>query len=151
MKWRVKMPSYYYFCKDCEVEATKIKGGELTYDEEWEVIFETYHSMGAGEEEKKKATTCPRCNSYNARQAFNHNDYTGYVRGDGYLDKEGVRRDMNVCKLQDDDPYASMREPGEVDDKIAKFKKAGRRDGKPTKHYDMSPKKPPKSPPKSNN
>jgi len=37
------MPRYYYFCEDCEVAAAKIKGEELTYDEEWEVIFETFH------------------------------------------------------------------------------------------------------------
>jgi hypothetical protein len=143
------MPRYYYFCEDCEVAAAKIKGEELTYDEEWEVIFETFHLMSASEEDKKKAMVCPRCSGHKARQAFNHNEYTGYILGDGYLDKDGVRRDMNVSKLQTDDPYADMREPGEVDDKIASFKKAGKKDGKPKKHYDMSSR--PSSIKKSNN
>ena len=45
---------------------------------------------------------------------------------------------MHVYTLQNNDPYASMREPGEVDDKIAKFKNAGKHSGKVKKHYDMT-------------
>jgi hypothetical protein len=135
------MPNYLYICHACEKKATEEKGESLTHDEELEVIFETYYSINAPSDVVGEATICPRCDGRDTAQAFNHNSYSGYVRGDGYLDKAGVKRDMNVYTLQNDDPYASMREPGEVDHKIAQFKKAGTHAGKPKKHYDMSSRK----------
>jgi predicted nucleic acid-binding Zn ribbon protein len=49
-----------------------------------------------------------------------------YVRGNCYLDVEGCRRDMNIYKLQNDDPYAYMRQPGEKDEMIAKLKRGNK-------------------------
>ena len=135
------MPKYLFICHICEKKAAKAKGEPLKHEEELEVIFETYYQINAPDGTVKEATICPRCDSEDTAQAFSHNSYTGYVRGDGYLDKEGVRRDMNLYKLQTDDPYASMREVGEVDDKISKFKNAGKHSSKPKKHYDMSSRK----------
>jgi len=132
------MPNYLYICNTCEEKATEEKGKPLTHSEELDVIFETYYSINAPGDVIEGATVCPRCNGKDTAQAFHHNSYSGYVRGDGYLDKEGARRDMNVYTLQNNDPYAPMREPGEVDHKIVEFKNAGKHSGKPKKHYDMS-------------
>lgn len=132
------MPKYLFICHTCEKKATEAKGESLTHEEELDVIFETYYQIRASDDEIEEATICPRCDGKDTAQAFSHNSYSGYVRGDGYLDKAGAKRDMNVYTLQNNDPYASMREPGEVDDKIAKFKNAGKHSGKPKKHYDMS-------------
>ena len=37
----------------------------------------------------------------------------GWIKGNGFLDVEGRRRDMHLYKLQNDDPYAHMRPPGD--------------------------------------
>lgn len=49
-----------------------------------------------------------------------------YVRGNCYLDVEGCRRDMNLYKLQNNDPYDYMRQPGEKEELIAKIKRGNK-------------------------
>lgn len=65
-----------------------------------------------------------------------------YIRGNGYLDTSGCRRDMNLYKLMTNDPYGHMRQSGERDHLMDKMRKGGKFDPK-TKHY--VPKTPPKS------
>tara|TARA_R100001244_G_scaffold25113_2_gene25411 strand:- start:72845 stop:73300 length:456 start_codon:yes stop_codon:yes gene_type:complete len=58
-----------------------------------------------------------------------------YIRGNGYLDTKGCRRDMNLYKLQKDDPYGHMRQPGEKDDLVNKIKKAGKKNSARPQHF----------------
>jgi hypothetical protein len=60
-----------------------------------------------------------------------------YIRGNGWLDKEGRRRDMHLWKLKNDDPYANMRERGEADDMATRLRRGGMFNKK-QKHFQMS-------------
>lgn len=140
------MAHYVYICKACVAKAAKKLKRELTVGEKDEFLFETTHSMNPTPEELLEARECPQCFGYDTEQSFARHQITTYVRGNGYLDRAGTRRDMNLYKLtqKDDngntlDPYASMREPGEADDLILKFKKAGRKGGKNKKHFAVRP------------
>lgn len=131
------MATYVYECQDCLAKATD-GGRELTKDEyEAEALFETTHPMEPTDEELHEATKCPRCEGNNCMKVFYGSNITCYVRGNGYLDKAGCHRDMNMHKLETDDPYAEYREPGEVDDIKSRLKRAGQHDPK-SKHYVVS-------------
>ena len=75
---------------------------------------------------------CPVCESV-ARKVIQQVKAT-YIKGNGYLDKKGCMRDMNLYKLQKDDPYGYMRQAGEKDDLVRRLK-AGGKHQKNTKHY----------------
>jgi hypothetical protein len=81
--------------------------------------------------------SCPLCNE-SARRVVSAPSAM-YFRGNCYLDKVGAQRDMNLYKLQKDDPYGYMREPGEKDDLISRLKKKGRHD--PKTQYFKAPSK----------
>ena len=72
---------------------------------------------------------CPLCGDKATRIIGNSTEF--YFRGNKYLDKLGCQRDMNLHKLQRDDPYGYMREPGEKDHLVDKLRKGGRHDPKP--------------------
>ncbi len=136
------MPNYFVACNDCEAKlARKLKRLKRERTEkEYEdlVLFETAHKIKATEAEVTAAMTCPRCNGTNCVKTLHgYGEVVGYVRGQGYLDVAGCKRDMNLCKLTEDDPYADMRQPGEVDDLKLKLKKGGRHNPKP-KHFAMN-------------
>lgn len=125
------MPNYYYICEKCAKKAAKIKGSQLTQDDEMEhAVFETKHSMFPSESELAETTICPRCNSNKTKKIFHNMEVSGYVRGNGYLDKAGCHRDMNLFKLTEKDPdtgesldpYHHMRQPGETDELKSKLK-----------------------------
>lgn len=131
------MPLYDYACADCEKAATKRLKRELTDQEYSElVLFETSHTMSPSPKELKEATTCPRCNKNNCQKSLINSNAIGYIRGNGYLDRDGVRRDMNLFHLTQDDPYAQYRQPGEVDEMKSKLKRGGRGENK--KHFVVS-------------
>lgn len=119
------MPLYNYICNDCRSEAEKVKGSELLVSELGEVIFETSHRMEPSDAELAEARICPRCNGSNTEKTHVGCNVICYVRGNGYLDRAGCHRDMNLHTLENGDPYAEMREPGEVDDLKQRIKKAG--------------------------
>ena len=122
------MAYYNYVCLDCKAKAEKIKGSPLTDDEMFEVIFETTHSMAPKPAELHEARECPRCNKHNTERTYlGHTISAVYIRGNGYLDKPGCHRDMNLHKLEVDDPYKEYREVGEVDDLKIRLKKSGQR------------------------
>lgn len=134
------MPSYYYECLDCETKTREKyahlieERGELPIDIiESDIMYETSHTMSASKEEKYEACKCPRCGSHEARRTFHGSHITGYVRGDGFMDRSGCLRDMHTYKLENDDPYKEYREEGEVDHIKDKLKKTGQRD--PQKQY----------------
>lgn len=120
------MATFICVCKDCQ-EKLRSSGVEIT-DEliESEVLFQTYHQLTANDEQIKAALICPRCNSNNCEKTLIGYDVIGYVRGDGYLDKLGCKRDMNVFKLTTDDPYAEYRLPGETDELVTRLRRAGK-------------------------
>lgn len=134
------MPLYVYRCLSCESKLSEKADSvdQETYDAE--VLFETSHGMNASEEEKKEALTCPRCNVSSAERFYGYDNIISYVRGNGYLDRAGARRDMHKHTLMNNDPYASMRQPGEVDDLKSRLDKAGKHDSNP-KHFVIKDKK----------
>lgn len=132
------MPRYDYACADCEKIAVKRLKRDLTSEEYDEmVLFETSHSMNPTTKELLEATICPRCNGTNCQRSLKNSNITSYILGNGYLDKDGARRDMNVFHLTQDDPYAEYRQPGEVDEMKAKLKRAGKHDPN-RKHFSVS-------------
>lgn len=84
------------------------------------LVWEAEHGMFA-----EVDIRCPVCNSQ-AQKSYADYFFQGYVRGDGYFDRAGCRRDMNLYKLTKDDPYAMYRKPGEAEDLAKKLKKAGK-------------------------
>lgn len=136
------MPHYHYLCKPCEKRLIEAKGGPLNQEEELEgAIFETSHSMNPTKQELRAAKKCPRCGSRRTHLTVNGITVGGYVLGDGYLDREGVRRDINLFHLtgkdaetgQPLDPYGHMRQAGEADDLAVRIKRAGKRGNQ--KHF----------------
>ena len=103
---------YDYRCLVCSTE------------KKW-LIFEATHSMN-----KRPRVKCPQCGGTNTEQAFLSVPMT-YVRGYGWLDVKGRRNDMNLFKLQNDDPYEGMRQPGEKDDLVHRLKKGGKFNANP--------------------
>ena len=83
-----------------------------------------------------RTENCPICKD-KARKVIQKVG-AAYIRGNGYLDKTGCMRDMNLYKLQKDDPYGYMREAGEKDHLVDKFKAAGRHQKNPIRFYDKS-------------
>lgn len=135
------MPNYDYACKTCEQNLCKKLKRDLT-DQEYQdhVLFETCHSINPTESELKEAITCPRCGKSDCSKSMMNINITSYIRGNGYLDKAGVKRDMNKFHLTTDDPYKEYRQPGEVDELKAKLDRGGKKASN-TKVYDVSVRK----------
>jgi hypothetical protein len=135
------MANFFVMCHDCAaVLGERLAGRDPTTQEyEEEVLFETAYGILASAEEIAEAMICPRCQGSNCEKTFYGYQVLSYVRGDGYLDRAGCHRDMNLYKLtgtdergQSTDPYAEMRQPGEVDDLKVRLQRAGRHDPKTT-------------------
>lgn len=129
------MPKYDYACITCELNFKSRHGREPNDDEyDVEVLFETSHSISPSEQELGEALVCPRCNEKNCKKSLKNSNVISYIKGNGFLDKDGARRDMNLYHLTNDDPYAEYRLPGEVDDMKSKLEKGGKHDPK-TKYF----------------
>lgn len=96
------MPYYDYKCEACEH------------------VWEVHHGMS--EEPKLE---CPECSKSDIVKLVSRIAFT-YVKGNGFLDVEGRRRDMHLYKLQNDDPYGHMRPPGDKEVIEQKLKNAGK-------------------------
>ena len=132
------MPRYDYACNKCEKAAKRRLKRDLTsieYDEM--VLFETSHTMNPTDSELLEAKKCPRCGGVDCQKSMKNSKIISYVLGNGFLDKSGVKRDMNLYHLTQDDPYAEYRQPGEVDDMKAKLKRGGQHNPN-TKHFPIS-------------
>jgi hypothetical protein len=135
------MANFICVCNSCE---RKLSAQVKTQKREWTkeeyeslVLFETSHSIKATEAEIKEALTCPRCDGQDCSKTFIGYDVMGYVRGNGYLDTAGCKRDMNLFHLTQDDPYADYRVPGEVEEMKTQLKKAGQHNPR-KKHFDVT-------------
>lgn len=124
------MPRYNYMCNCVK---TKLVDDSVQFPKEyvhmdigsedsptWAWIWEEYHSMAETPE-----IICKICGQ-KAERSMIGIDISSYLRGNGYLDRTGCRRDMNLYHVQNDDPYGYMRQPGEKDDLVAKLKRAGK-------------------------
>ena len=73
--------------------------------------------------------TCPKCGGSNSKKICGME--SAYVRGYGYADKAGVKRDMDIHAMSmGRDPYAEHRKVGERREVIGKLQKAR----EPNKH-----------------
>jgi hypothetical protein len=133
------MANYNYHCYDCEKVALEQHADKVEIGGDGEpslpnelyeelVLFETSHSMSPSEEELHEATECPRCHGHNCQKSFHGAAIHGYVKGYGWLDRAGAKRDMNRHKLATDDPYGQYRVPGEVDHIDRQLKNEGQHD-----------------------
>lgn len=137
------MPRYNYECIDClERVRSKYAGdlaesGDIPIDVlEREVLYETSHSMDPTDEELHASCECPRCGSHNAVRSFHGSEIRSYIRGYGYLDKAGCKRDMNKHALENNDPYSQYRGPGEVEHIKSQLDKGGKHNPN-TKYFSM--------------
>jgi hypothetical protein len=131
------MPRYNYICLDCEEKAAAEYGEDMTPEQFEELIlFETSHSMDPTDEELAEATVCPRCSGGNCKKSFHGLDIHSYIRGYGWSDKEGAKRDMHRYTLQHNDPYSEHRVPGEVEHIDQTLQQEGKRQSN-SKHYEV--------------
>lgn len=110
------MATYNYICHPCSPGRDP---------KDW-VIWEVIHGMN-----EKPKVECPKCGGIETEKTcYGFEPAPFYTRGYGYLDVKGRRRDMNSWKLQNDDPYKGMREPGEKDELAASLRKGGKHNPK---------------------
>lgn len=122
------MPRYQYCCEDCNYDdhskCEEISDEWFTegfHPETGEYLFIVEARMFDNVKVK-----CPRCKGEDVRVSYTDMNLTCYVRGNGIVkDKAGARRDMNKHKLLHEDPYAHMRQSGEVDHMVKNFERAG--------------------------
>lgn len=129
------MPTYIYRCLRCEQQVLRELNGIISKEQYEElVLFETSHRMEPTAKELRDATTCPRCGGVDCEKSYYGSNIIAYIRGNGFLDKAGCIRDMNVHHLTTHDPYADLRQPGEVEDLKLRLKRAGQHQSNP-KHF----------------
>ena len=106
---------YDYMCHDCSTKKN--------------FVFIIEHGMM-----EKPKVKCPKCGKTNTEKTFT-TSAGFYVKGVGYLDVKGRRRDMHLHKLMNDDPYGHMRQPGEKEELAASLRKGGKHNPKGKKFY----------------
>lgn len=82
-------------------------------------VWEVSHSIL-----EEPVIKCPIC-SKTSKRTMAGCKVTSYIKGNGYLDKAGVRREMNRRTLLESDPYASIRPDGDKEDMLKKIAKTG--------------------------
>jgi predicted nucleic acid-binding Zn ribbon protein len=132
------MATYNYMCSNgCTLEKLKESKNEIKTPYAFivvnsgDLVWEVEHSM-----KKDPKIKCPLCGKKAVKTVQGVGMPMAYIRGYGYLDRAGCRRDMDLHKLQTgQDPYASMRQPGEVDDLKNKLRRGGKHGGKNRKYF----------------
>jgi len=120
-----------YLCNKCVAKAAKECGRELTDEEEMELVYEVQYGFDATKKQKKKAAKCPVCKSVDVRKVYNS---LPEVRIKNSLpwwefkkkNAAAMKREMTLHRLEQHDPYAHMRQSGEVDDIKDKLRKPKR-------------------------
>ena len=103
------MASYHYLCNKCSIGKKYL-------------VFEVTHGMN-----EKPKVKCPKCGKTDTEVTWiGVEPPIFYTRGYGWLDVAGRRRDMHLWKLQNDDPYKSIRPRGEKDDLAQKLRSGGK-------------------------
>ena len=124
------MPAYNYRCtKECklgDLPEEKRKDLDLMIAKDGDLIWEVSHGM-----HEEPHIKCPLCGAKATKTVLGAPMPEAYIRGYGYLDKGGCRRDMDLYKLnKGEDPYGYMRQRGEVDHIKSKLRRGGRHDPK---------------------
>jgi len=129
------MPNYIYICKDCVSKHNPQELEEMSQDEFGaSVLFETFHSMEPSEEELQESVICPRCKGKNCEKHYAGTAIHSYMRGYGWKDYSGARRDMDRYHLTNQDKYSEHRVTGEQDHINTKLVNQGKHNPKP-KHF----------------
>jgi hypothetical protein len=128
------MANYNYRCtEDCllkDLPDDKHDGLILMSTRGGELVWEVSHGMSEEPDIK-----CPLCGAEAIKTLLGVPFPEAYIRGNCYLDKEGCRRDMDLYKLnKGQDPYAHMRQPGELDDLKNRLRRGGKHNPK-TKYF----------------
>jgi len=125
------MPVYVYQCAECTSKYSEEQLDQMSEDESGQAtLFETFHSMQPSSEELAKAVVCPRCGGSECSISMLGVQVRSYIKGYGWKDRVGARRDMNLYHLQNDDPYSKHRVPGEKDHIERGLKNGGKHDPK---------------------
>ena len=96
------------------------------------LVWEVVHGMS-----EKPDVKCPVCGSKASKSMMGHKG-NFHFKGDFLKNTQECKHLANIHKLENDDPYAHMREPGEADDKVTQIKKQMKREYK--KGGDVKPK-----------
>jgi len=93
---------YHYICIDCIESKTGTPIHDLPVGLFYQIRNETAFV----------ADVCPECGGDNVRKVFGIE--TSYVRGYGFVDKKGTKRDMDLHAMSTgNDPYGEHRKVGE--------------------------------------
>jgi len=102
-----------YICKKC---AEKFAGCSI--DNMSMLMFDSIR------EHKHFSGSCPECGSSEHRIKL-FGIQTSYIKGYGFLDKKGAKRDMDIHLMtKGHDPYSSHRQEGEKRDVVNKLQKS---------------------------
>jgi hypothetical protein len=95
------MAKYIHICKSCCAKAG-INLATANMEQ-----FQKASSEFSFETDVAENAACPVCESFDCHRmpAFS----AAYVRGYGFMDKKGMKNDMNLYHLQNKDPYAAHR------------------------------------------
>lgn len=110
------MARYNYMCQTCRPEDARNIDAMFVMVSQDHLVWEEQHGMS-----ESPAIKCPACR-LPAKKTMLGVNIVAYVKGNGWLDTAGRRRDMNRYKLANDDPYAQYRQPGEKDHIIDQLK-----------------------------
>lgn len=125
------MPVYVYQCNTCADKYTEDELTDMGTEQASEaILFETYHTMEASKKELAAAVVCPRCNGNDCSKSMLGVEVKTYMRGYGWRDTAGAKRDMHVYHLDNQDPYSNHRTPGEVDHIRSQLKSGGKHNPK---------------------
>lgn len=109
-----------FICLDC----IKKKTGKSARDLPVDVFNQLRDEMAF------RGNECPSCGGRNLSKVLGME--TSYIRGYGYKDKKGAKRDMDLhTMITGKDPYKEHRRMGEKRDIITKLQKGREHDTRP--------------------
>lgn len=116
------MAFYNYWCpKQCKTKqlSTELKA-KLAIEKHPKGILVWTERFGMEEIPEVK---CPVCSGI-AERTWHGTKQEGWIRGQCYLNRADAKRQMDIRLLEtNNDPYKSMRQPGEVDDLKSRLRK----------------------------
>lgn len=116
------MPRYNYVCsKECKKPQSS---GPIVFQDvsSGRAVWEETHGMF-----ETPNITCPLCGAPARKTLEGVAAPVSYVRGNCYLNRDDCRKQMDLHALETGrDPYASFRQPGEVDHIKTQLKKPKR-------------------------
>lgn len=115
---------YYYTCNNCIRRRCSDQVKNLSVAEYKRLSSEAAFQVVHGPDDHPEVK-CPVCGSADTQKVLSIE--TSYVRGYGYLDKKGVKNDMNLhTMLTGNDPYKEHRKAGDQSELINKLRKQKR-------------------------